>query len=260
MVEKLKVKSASFSYDGKINIFEKVSFSIESGDVLCILGPNGAGKSTLIMCMGHILNLTEGRVWLYGRDMAGLNHRQIAQKIGYIPQRHNPVFPYSVLDVVLMGRAAHLGRLSSPGRKDRDIAQKAIERVGIPHLIKKPYTEISGGEMQLVLIAMVLAQEPSILLLDEPTSHLDFGNQVRILNVITGLAEEGLSIIMSSHFPDHAFVTANKAAIMKQGESMLMGEPDVVITEETMRTTYGVDVKILSLDSDSHRKVCIPLH
>jgi len=257
---KLEVKEATFSYNGSTgNIFENTSFSIKEGDIFCILGPNGCGKTTLLKCIDNLLQIKSGRLLLNDRDVRFLNKTDVAREIGYIPQTHNPTFPFSVLDVVLMGRSPHLGLLASPAKRDIGIAEDAIETLGISHLVGKPYTEISGGERQLVLIARVLAQQPAILLLDEPTSHLDFGNQIRILEIIETVASTGLSIIMTSHFPDHAFLISSKVAIMSKGNFIDMGNPDDVVTEENLEEAYGIKVKVVCVDSGTNRKMCVPL-
>ena len=253
----LEINHAEFSYNGIENIFRDVNLSLENGDVLCILGPNGTGKSTLIKCMNGLLKLNGGNIIINDQDIHSMNKNDLAKMIGYIPQSHNSTFAFSVFDVVLMGRAPHLNLTSVPGEKDCKIAEKALKSLGISHLTDKTYTEISGGERQMVLIARVLAQQPKILLLDEPTSHLDFGNQIRTLNVINKLAENGLSVIMTSHFPDHAFLSSNKVAIMNGGTIMEIGTPESVITEENMRRAYNIDVKILEVGE--HRKACIPM-
>jgi iron complex transport system ATP-binding protein len=253
----LDVKNAEFSYNGKKSIFRNVNISIERGDVLCILGPNGTGKSTLVKCINSLLKLKGGEILLKNKNIYSIGKTELAKTIGYIPQSNGSTFAYSVLDVVLMGRAPHLSLTSVPGKNDYKIAEEALESLGILFLRDKAYTEISGGERQLVLMARALAQQPEILLLDEPTSHLDFGNQIRTLKVINELSEKGLSVIMTSHFPDHAFLSSNKVAIMNQGTIMEMGKPEYVVTEENMKEAYGIDVKIL--DIDEHRKACIPM-
>lgn len=137
-------------------------------------------------------------------------------------------------------RAPHLDIFSSPTEKDVKIAEDSLKSLNILHMKDKPYTEISGGEQQLVFIERVLAQDPDVLLLDEPTSHLDFGNQIRTLNIIKKLAKKGLSVVMSSHFPDHAFMSANKVAVMKGKHFIGVGSPDEVITERNMESVYGI--------------------
>ncbi|MGB9936112.1 MAG: ABC transporter ATP-binding protein [Methanobacterium sp.] len=252
----MQMIDGTFSYNNKDNIFEDINFEVEKGDVFCILGANGTGKTTLIKCLNGLMKLNSGKVLLEGKDIYSLNHSQRAKNIGYIPQMHNSTFPFTILDVVLMGRAPHLDIFSSPSKKDIEIAENALKSLNIYHMKDKPYTEISGGEQQLVFIARVLTQEPSVLLLDEPTSHLDFGNQIRTLNIIEKLSKNGLSVVMSSHFPDHAFISATKVAIMKGTEFIDIGSPEEVITKENMEKAYGIKVEIVDMD---HRTACIPL-
>ncbi|HEX3012770.1 MAG TPA: ABC transporter ATP-binding protein [Methanobacterium sp.] len=252
----MEMINGTFSYNTGDNIFENINFSIKKGDIFCILGANGTGKTTLIKCLNGLMKLDSGNVLLNGKDIYSLNHADIAKNIGYIPQTHNSTFPFTVLDVVLMGRAPHLDLFSSPGEKDIKIAENSLKSLNIFHMRDKPYTEISGGEQQLVFIARILTQEPRILILDEPTSHLDFGNQIRTLNIIEKLAKKGLSVVMSSHFPDHAFISASKVAIMKGKNFIDIGTPDDVITEENMEKTYGINVKIMDIEN---RRACIPL-
>lgn len=252
----MEMVDGTFAYNGTDNIFEDINFEVEKGDVFCILGANGTGKTTLIKCLNGLMKLNSGQVLLNGQDIYSLNHSEIAKNIGYIPQMHNSTFPFTILDVVLMGRAPHIDTFSSPSKIDVEIAEKSLKSLNIYHMKDKPYTEISGGEQQLVFIARVLTQEPSVLLLDEPTSHLDFGNQIRTLNIIETLANNGLSVIMSSHFPDHAFISANKVAIIKGTEFIDIGTPEEVITEENMEKAYGIKVKIVDMD---YRTACIPL-
>jgi iron complex transport system ATP-binding protein len=252
----MQIIDAEFAYDGKNNIFEEINFSIEKGDVFCILGANGTGKTTLLKCLNGLMKLSSGKILLNNQDIYSLNNAEIAKNVGYIPQIHNSTFPFSVMDVVLMGRSPHLDIFASPGENDIKIAEKSLKALKIEYMSDIPYTEISGGEQQLVFIARVLTQEPSILILDEPTSHLDFGNQIRTLDIIEKLAKNGLSIVMSSHFPDHAFISANKVALMKDKHFIGLGSPEEVITEENMEKIYDIKVKIVDID---HRKACIPV-
>lgn len=252
----MEMVDGTFSFVEKHNIFEDINFSVEKGDFFCILGANGTGKTTLIKCLNGLMTLNSGEVLLNNKNLYSLSHAEIAKNIGYIPQVHTSTFPFSVLDVALMGRSPHLGLFESPQEKDFKIAEKSLKALNIYNMRDKPYTEISGGEQQLVFIARVLTQEPSFLLLDEPTSHLDFGNQIRTLDIIEKLAKDGLSVIMSSHFPDHAFISANKVAIMKGGSFIDVGTPEEVITEENMENTYGIKVKIVDVGD---RMACVPL-
>ncbi len=254
---KLELRNAGFAY-GSTSVFKNLSFGVDDGDILCLLGPNGTGKTTLFKAILGLLKLDEGSVFYAGEDISGFSRRDIARFIGYVPQNHNPPFPFSVLDVVLMGRTAHLNNFASPTKRDVQVAEGAMETLGIMHLKDKVYTEISGGERQLVLVARALAQEPKVLVMDEPTSNLDFGNQVRVLSHIERLAKSGLVVIMSSHLPDHAFLCATRVALMKDGGIFAIGEPDRVVTEENLREIYGVNVRIVEA-SDGH-KVCIPVY
>jgi iron complex transport system ATP-binding protein len=253
----LDVRQAGFCYDNKRIIFSDISFPLAEREVLCILGPNGIGKSTLIRCLANLYSLCSGSIRLFGEDMSGIKPGEVAKKIGYVPQAHEITFPFSVREFVLMGRAPHLAVFSSPGKADYAAADEKIHLVGISHLAEKPVNEISGGEYQLAMIARALAQEPAILLLDEPTSHLDFGNQIRILEIIDRLAAEGLSVIMSSHFPDHAFLSSNNVAIMQHGSFIAYGLADEVVTEENLKQTYGVEVSI-TYSREVGRHVCVP--
>lgn len=252
----IEIENAEFSYNGREKIFQDINLSVGKGEVLCILGPNGTGKTTLIKCLNCLLRLNSGNIFLSGEDIYSFNKTDLARQIGYIPQGHSPVFPFTVLDVVLMGRAPHLDSMSSPSKKDYLIAQECLEKLNMAHMSDKPYTELSGGEKQLIFFARVLAQKPDILLLDEPTSHLDFGNQMRTLNLINKMAESGFTVVMSSHFPDHAFISADKVAIMKDCSLIDYGTPDEVITEENLEKAYNIGVKIMDLDQG--RKICIP--
>ena len=253
----LDVQQAGFCYDNRRMIFSDISFSLGEQEVLCILGPNGIGKSTLIRCLANLNPLNAGSIRLRDRDIRSMDHRDVAKIVGYVPQAHEIVFPFPVREFVLMGRAPHLAFFSSPDKDDYVKADAAIDLAGISRIADKPVNEISGGEYQLAMIARALAQEPEILLLDEPTSHLDFGNQIRVLEIIDQLARDGLSVIMSSHFPDHAFLSSDNVAIMQHGSFMAYGFAEDVITEENLKKTYGVDVSI-TYSHEVSRHVCVP--
>ncbi|MCW5604389.1 MAG: ABC transporter ATP-binding protein, partial [Burkholderiales bacterium] len=177
-----------------------------------------------------------------------------------VPQAHAAFFPFTVREVVLMGRTAHLGVFSSPSRSDREIAQAAIERMRLAKLADSIYTRISGGERQLTLIARALAQEARIVILDEPTANLDFGNQVRVLQHIRSLARSGIGVLLSTHDPDQAFVCAHRVAMLHAGRLSRLGPPDEVISSESLREIYGVEVDVarVTTGGDS-RRVCIPM-
>jgi iron complex transport system ATP-binding protein len=239
-------------------IFRDVAFSVTPGDVFCLLGPNGTGKSTLLKCLSNVLQGWQGSILYDKREISRMKPSDVAKGIGYVPQNQVSAFPFLVKDIVVMGRAPHLSVFSSPNKKDRTIAYKAMETVGILSLADRPCTTLSGGEWQLTLIARALAQEPRIMVLDEPTSHLDLGNHVKILRVVKSLAESGLGIIIASHFPDHAFIVATEVAILNHGRIVQKGTPQEIITDENMRNTYDVEVRVLYVGEGVNRKACFP--
>lgn len=253
----LEVKSLAFSY-GNNPVFENVSFSLKKGEIMCILGPNGAGKSTLIKCIAGILKPAAGSVFIQGKDTASLGVREIARHIGYVPQQNEVVFPFTVLDFVVMGRAPHLSMFASPGAEDIKLAKESLAMVGISDLAERSVANLSGGQSQMVLIARALVQKPALLLLDEPTSHLDFGNQVLVLETVQKLASLGMSIVMNTHMPDHAFLLGDKAAALSGGRLVAVGKVETVVTSKMMSSVYGVNVAVREIE-DMKRKVCLPL-
>ncbi|WP_440946519.1 ABC transporter ATP-binding protein [Methanosarcina sp. T3] len=253
----LEVNSLAFSY-GDGPVFEDVSFSLKKGEVMCILGPNGAGKSTLIKCIAGILKPASGSVRILGENTASLGAKGIARHIGYVPQQNEVVFPFTVLDFVVMGRAPHLSMFASPRAEDVELARESLAVVGLSELAERPVASLSGGQSQMVLIARALVQKPSLLLLDEPTSHLDFGNQVLVLETVQRLASLGMSIVMNTHMPDHAFLVGSRAAALSGGRLIALGEVETVVTGKMMSSVYGVKVAVREIE-DMKRKVCLPL-
>lgn len=256
----LEVKNAACGYGTKM-VVQGISIGITSGDILCLLGPNGVGKTTFFKTLLGFLKLRGGEIQLNGRDINTFSQKERARSIGYVPQAHTPPFPFTVLQVALMGRTAHLGSFSSPSGKDVELAEETLHILGISFLRDRIYTEISGGERQMVLIARALVQQPEILVMDEPTSNLDFGNQIRVLGRIRQLADSGLGIVMTSHFPDHAFLCATKVALIRRDGLFQYGTADEVVTEENLRSAYGVNVRIASIQNGKTGvlKACIPV-
>lgn len=263
----VRVKDASFSYEEN-DIFRNLSFDVSQGEIFCLLGPNGCGKTTLLDCILGLHNLKSGTIKVMGKNAGEIKPGRLARSIAYVPQKHERTFPYTVKEIVVMGRAAYLNIFESPSREDEDIAQESIERLGIEHLGERRYTELSGGETQLVMIARALAQQSPIIIMDEPTAHLDFRHELIIMEVITRLVREaGLSIIMATHFPNHAFYFQNSgikttAALLHNGGFLTKGAPEDVVGKDTIRELYGVNSDVISVTNDRGRvlKHIIPLN
>ena len=241
---------------GRTEVAAGISIEVAAGEVFCLLGPNGCGKTTLFRTLLGLLPPLAGTVKLDGNRLAGLARRRIARRIAYVPQAHAPAFPYSVADVVLMGRAAHLGVFSQPGREDRRHAAAALEQLGIGSLAQADYSRLSGGQRQLVLIARALAGEAAFMVMDEPTASLDYGNQSLVLNRIRSLARAGIGVVLSSHDPDHVLAIGDRAALMRGGAILRQGPVDEVMDSATLAEVYGMAVDVITLPDG--RKVCLP--
>jgi iron complex transport system ATP-binding protein len=239
----MSIKDGEFCY-GERTIFTGLDLDIYKDEVVCILGANGCGKTTLLRCLNGGMSLRKGKVYLGDTNIFSMKVDEVARKMGFVFQEHTAPFPFSVLEVVRMGRAPHLRLFATPSARDTTIAEEKLNLVGMYHLKNKPYTQISGGERQLVLIARTLAQEPEVILMDEPTSHLDFRNQTIVLQIVNKLAEKGLGVLMTSHLPDHALLFSSRVALMKGGRFIITGKPADVMTEDSLREIYGIDVKM----------------
>jgi len=251
----LEVDALAFGFPGR-TIGRDVSFALSRGEVMCVLGPNGGGKTTLFRTLLGLLPPHGGAVRLDGGVLARLPRAEVARRVGYVPQAHAGYFAFAVREMVLMGRTAHLGAFAVPGTRDREVADRALASLGIAHLAARPFTEISGGERQLALIARALAQEPALLVMDEPTASLDFGNQVRVLGRIRELAAAGIAVLFSTHDPDHAFLCADRALLLAEGSALEIGTPQEVIRPDTLEHLYHVSVRIVAAGDGLH--TCLP--
>lgn len=255
-----QVKRICCGYSKK-TVLEDITFELEKGEILCILGPNGVGKTTFLKSVLGMLKLRSGEIYLNNSNLNLFSEKQRARVIAYVPQMHAPPFPYKVIDVVVMGTNVKLGHFRSPGKKEYAFAEDILESLGIKYLKDEVYTEISGGERQLVLIARALAQEPKILIMDEPTSNLDYGNMIKVLRQINSLADLGMSIIMTSHSPEQSFLCSAKTVLIEKNNTIRIGSPEEIVTEENMKNAYGATVRIRELEMENGNKVrtCIPM-
>jgi ABC-type cobalamin/Fe3+-siderophores transport system ATPase subunit len=232
---------------GSKTVVDDVSFTLHPGEVVCLLGANGCGKTTLFKMILCLLQPRHGCVRLGDEKIADWSRSRLARSFGYVPQMHIPPFAFDVREIVLMARAAHLAPFASPGKEDRHIADQALDYLGILHLASARYTEISGGERQLVLIARALAQQAQWLILDEPAASLDLGNQIKVFRAISELAKTGLGVLMTTHVPDHAFMYASRVVLMSEGRILAVDTPEKALTEPMLLKAYGVPVSVVEV-------------
>jgi len=251
------IQNLHFSYrPNSPEVLRGVDLQIREGEILTVLGRNGAGKSTLFSCMLGMKKPRQGSIQIQGRDIASMTEREIATVVGFVPQSHNPAFAYTVEEFVLMGCAAKIGLLSSPGSREREKTMAALEKMGIAHLANRPYTELSGGERQQVTIARAIVGQPKIILFDEPTAHLDFSNQVKVLRIVKGLSRDGYAVAMTTHDPNHALLLGGHTAILGGDGKITWGETGSIVTQENLEKVYGPDI-CLQPWPEIGRNVCV---
>ena len=243
-----EVKDGAYGFGNEI-FFENLNFTIGEGETLAVLGPNGIGKTTLLKCMMGLKPWLHGESRIDGTPLQKLSQKEIWTNIGYVAQAKNVNFTYTAKEMVLLGRSAHLGVFAQPRKEDVEIAERAMEMVGITHLAHKNCHQMSGGQLQMVLIARSLASNPKMLIMDEPESNLDFKNQLIILDTIEKLAQEHqISCIINTHYPAHALRVAHKSLILCKNKEWFWGESKKVINEVNMEKAFDVKVAIESLN------------
>lgn len=257
MVMIFSLENLTCGYGSKA-VVSRISCQVRDGEILCILGPNGVGKTTLFQSILGLQPLLGGNVQIDGADICRWNARKRAQYLGYVPQAHTPTFPYTVTDGVVMGRVSRYGLFSAPGRADYEAVLAVMRKLGIEYLRDCVYTQISGGERQMVLIARALAQNPKILLMDEPTANLDFGNQARVLSHICSLAKSGICVIMTTHNPEQALQTSAKVLLLQRNDIHQLGSAREIVTPALMAKTYGIEVA-MTYDENGRIKGCMPM-
>jgi len=254
-MDHLTVEGLHFSYGAK-SVLNGVDFTINRGEIVTLLGANGSGKSTLIRCMLGFISPQKGEIKLDGQNIRAFSQKEMSLRVAYVPQTHKTVFPYSVLDVVLMGRIPHKKFFFRYSKSDMDIAFDVMEKLSISHLADRPYTEVSGGERQLAIIARALAQESDTLILDEPAGGLDYGNQIRLLEEIVKLTGKGYTFIKSTHSPEHALWIADRVLMISDGKIFADGRAGDVITGSNLRHLYNVMIDVAAINGST--RVCVP--
>lgn len=272
----ISVENLTLSYEKNL-VLNNINFSIKKGSVVTLVGPNGCGKTTLLKIINGFLKQNGGTVYIDSRNMEEIPNRELARILGHVSQLHKSSFPFSVLDVVLTGRMPYISMFSTPGKEDIQKAYQVLEFMGIAHFAQRPYTQISGGERQLVMIAKALAQEPDFLLLDEPTSFLDLKNQIHVLKTIINLSRaRNITVLMTLHEPNHALLFSDEIILLRklhglkngnfsnlnehsqdsspEKEGIMIfpeenivssGSPEKVMTPEKIKEAYGIEVNIL---------------
>ena len=244
MTPLLSARDLAYGHPGR-TLGHDIDLEVNAGEVLCVLGPNGGGKTTLFRTLLGLLPAHAGSIALGGKLLADYAPVDRAKLMAYVPQAGSSYFAFTVREVVLMGRTAHLGLLAAPDAADFATTDAALAELNITPLADKAFTRISGGERQLVLIARALAQESPLLIMDEPTASLDFGNQALILNEILRLKASGRSVLFCSHDPDHALQCADQVLLLHHGNVLALGAPREVVTAGNLKTLYGVDVELI---------------
>ena len=239
----LSVRDLTFAYK-KTPVLSGVSFDAEPGELLAVLGPNGVGKTTLFRCILGEQKRYSGVIAIDGANLLTLSARETAHRVAYIPQTHAMTFRFSVRDVVLMGTSHTLSPLASPGKAQERIAEEAMEKLGIGALSDRSFDTLSGGEQQLTYVARARAQQAKILLMDEPTSSLDYGNQLRVLDVVKELAGDGYTVLLSTHNPQHALWYADRVLALHNGSVVALGPVDTTLTPALFETLYGTQAEL----------------
>jgi iron complex transport system ATP-binding protein len=252
----LCAQGLTHAYQADHYALRDASLTVRAGRIVYLLGRNGSGKTTLMRCLSGVLRPQQGQVWVGEDPLFSLSAAERARRVGLIPQTYSIPFAYTVRQIVLMGRAPHLGLLGVPRARDAAIAEDALAEVGLTDLADRPFSQLSSGQQQLVMIARGLAQQCRVLLMDEPDAHLDLNNQQRVMQVVARLAEQGVSFVVASHVPNNALVYAHEALLLKRGEVLASGDPAHVLTEPLLTAAYDLEIEVIrSADGQAARAI-----
>lgn len=252
----IEIKNLGFSYPSGRQIFDNLSFRVEEGQILSVLGPNGAGKSTLLGCIANLLSPKTGDIFLDGKTLRKMSQKKVARFLGFVPQNIQPSFDYSVLEYVVTGCAPRMGVFQKPKESEYRAAWGAIEKMKLGPLADKSFMRISSGERQQAAIARVIAQRTRFILLDEPTAHLDVGNQMKVLEILKDLSDKGYGVVMTTHNPDHVLLLGGDVAVLDGRGGFTYGPGKEIIEESFLFKLYGAKLRVLEIE-DLHRKVCV---
>ena len=250
----LKVNDLTFSY-GKRRVLKNINFQIKKGELCALFGPNGTGKTTLFKCCLKFLTPEIGTVWINGKNIHKLKSKQMARSVAYVPQAHHCAFSFTVSQMVLMGRTPHLNRFFTPGAKDRNLADQAMQTLGISHLSDTAFNQLSGGQQQMVLIARAIAQQTGLIFLDEPAAALDFKNQINLWQTLQTIAEQGTAILACTHDPNHVSWFCHSTVILDRSGLLAKGPPGQVMTQDMMDHIYGDACRVRDING---LKIMVP--